>query len=102
MSEIQHFVFGEIKSVPQPDEVGFHREAISPERSEDLSRPQGRISLKIATFVGRQKPLFSWHAERDFVPALPAPIASLTLVAAAKKQSPGLFFLTPCSNPFRF
>ena len=22
--------FGEIKSVPQPDEVGFHREAISP------------------------------------------------------------------------
>ena len=39
-----------------------------------------------------------WRAGRDFVSALPAPIASLSLVAAAKKQSTGLFF-SPCSSP---
>ena len=43
LDEIETFGFGEIKSALYPDEVGFHRTAISPEHSEDFTRPQGRI-----------------------------------------------------------
>ncbi len=34
----------------------------------------------------------SWRAKRDFVPALPAPIASLRSLPHRQKQSTGLFF----------
>ena len=42
-----------------------------------------------------------WRAGRDFVSALPAPIASLSLVAAPTQQSTGLLCLTACSSPSR-
>ena len=50
IGEIERFAFGEIKSIPQPDKVGFRRETISPtegghEKKNDISLARYDIRL---------------------------------------------------------